>query len=919
MGTQPLIGRHAELERIGAVLAFRDAFPAGILLHGREGIGKTALWREAVRRSHELGYRVLECALSRNESRLTFAGLADLIGPALDEVLPKIAPPQARALETALAIASSDASPSDEQAVAFGLHGALSVLASRSPIVLAVDDIQWLDPSSTLMLSYAIRRLRRESVVLLFALRDGEALDHQTALAGGAGVDLERIFVGPLPLGAIHRMIRTQLGYSLTRPQLLRIHAVSEGNPLHALELARAIESGRADAPDALLMLLANRVASLPETAHLALAFAAIATDTDIEALSAAYGPNLRQDLQPSIDADLLTIARGRVSFTHPLVVSAAEASVPDTTRSELHRRLAGATASEEVRAAHLAQATQVPNAEVADTLERAARGIRRRGARAASAALFEAAARVTPPGQPHDDAGRRLAAAEAWFEAGDPGRAEGILTSLRAELPTGDQRSEATWRLGIILDEGGRWQEATAIWREALAETMDPGLVSQIQCSLAITAFYTESVQDGVTRAAAAVMAAEQSASPAFLARALAVQALTMSISGSGDYRQVIERALALEAGLDESLGDWSPSGVAAECARHSGDEMGARRHYATVLERAVNMGDANVEQWAAFGLASAELLAGNYGRASELADSVLDLADQTGVMRIPARSLRAHVDAHLGKLDAARSLVAEAIDGATKAGEATHMFGCQVVLGVIEVCSGEFAAAARAYAEARRLAVEIGLAHATVLRAFLNEVEVAAATGNIPQAQEALATFEATVHGDPPPWSASILRRARASLLAARGDLRGAQIELEQPLDDESVLPLDRARLLLALGSVCRRLREFSRARDMLERALEIFTELDTPPWIERAGRELQRISGRRPRQADQLTEGEARIAEFVAAGRSNKEVAAALFVSVKTVEVTLTRVYQKVGVRSRAELAAHFSSRAESTSKD
>src|SRR5512146_1166989 len=129
-----LVGRHAELERIDATLGSGARLPSGILFTGREGIGKTVLWREAVRRSKEAGYRVLECALSRGESRLTFAGLADLIGPVLDEVLPELAPPQARALETALAITPGDGSPPDERAVAFGLQGALSALAKRSPI-----------------------------------------------------------------------------------------------------------------------------------------------------------------------------------------------------------------------------------------------------------------------------------------------------------------------------------------------------------------------------------------------------------------------------------------------------------------------------------------------------------------------------------------------------------------------------------------------------------------------------------------------------------------------------------------------------------------------------------------------------------------------------------------------------------------
>jgi DNA-binding CsgD family transcriptional regulator len=908
-GIDPPVGRHAELERIDAVIGARERLPAGLLLHGREGIGKTVLWREAIRRAAAAGYRVLDCALSRNESRLTYAGLADLIRPVIDEVLPELAPPQATALESALAISRVSTTSPDERAVAFGLHGALAVLARRAPIALAVDDIQWLDASSRLMLSYAIRRLRHERVLLILAQRDGEVPEHEPLLGEPESEPrIERILVGPLPLGAVHRMIRTRLGFSLPRPQLLRIQAESDGNPLYALELARAAHDAVRD-PGGLHELLARRVAAIPEGSRIALALVAIASDLDLDALASAYGGTLPNDLAPAIEAELVTVASGRVRFTHPLIAAAAEAAVSDSKRAQLHRRLAAAATSEEVRAAHLARASHAPDSEVAETLERAARMTRQRGARAASAGLFEAAARLTPASQVRDGARRRLAAAEGWYEAGDQRRAEEMLIRLRDELVDADQRCEAGWRLGIIWDEGSRWQEATALWRESLAETEDAGLRSRLLCSLAITAFYTESTQVASLQAAAAVAAAERSSNPAYLARALAVQALTISISGGVGFQEVIDRGLSLEAQIDESLGDWSPMAVAAECARLSGDVATARTHYTAVLARAINAGDANVEQWAAFGLASTELLAGGYGRASELADVALDIADQTGQMRIPTRSLRAHVDAYLGHLDEARRLVGEAQAAARAADEATHLFSTLIVLALIEVASGNLGAAARAHGEARAIATGIGLAHATAVRGFLNEAEIAAAIGEIQQAEAALAAFEAIVEGRQPAWAASPRHRAMAALLAARDDLGGAQLELERAVGADDAFPIDHGRSLLALGSLSRRLREHSRARDELGRALAVFRDLGTPPWIARAEAELGRIPGRRTRDSDALTDAEGRIAELVAAGRSNKEVAAALFVSVKTVEVTLTRVYQKVGVRSRAELAHHF----------
>jgi DNA-binding CsgD family transcriptional regulator len=899
------VGRGEELEQIRRIIERRSELPAGIVLHGGAGIGKTVLWSEAVELARKSGYRVLDCALTERESSLAFAGLADLLRPVLDDVLPKLPEPRARALETALALVRSDQRPPDERAVAFGFHAVISMLAADGPVALAIDDVQWLDPSSTLMLSYAVRRLRREPLLLILAERDGPDADHGNPLTQATGFATERIPVGPLALGAIHRLIRLRLGFSLPRPALLRVHAASEGNPLHALELARAMQASTGTETGSLARLLSDRVTALPERTRLALLLGAISTQRDHASLAAAHGgADLSRDLQPAIEAELVRIVDRSLQFTHPLVATAAEAAAPADTRRELHLVLAALSSAPDARVTHLANATSSPDAGVADALDATARGTRSRGARATSARLFEESARLTPPGDAADRARRLLAAAEGWYEAGDLGVAEGILASLLEELPHGEQRCEAAWRLGVLRDEAGRWQEATTLWREALSQAETPGLAARVQCSLATTAYYTESVAAAVEWGKGAVASAERSSDPLDLARALAINALTLAMSGTAGYERPLQRALEIEASTGEFLGDWSPSAVAAETARHTGDDAGARHHFAALLERAREAGDSNVEQWAAFGLASSEVLAGGFGVASELADVVLDLADQTGQMRIPARSLRGLVDGYLGRFESARALVAEAVDAATAADEASHLFVAQTVLAAIETSAGDLATAARAHAEGRRLATGVGLAHAGALRACLHEVEVAAAVGLNAQAGEAMAAAMSMSKGVIPPWATGLAHRARGAVLAAEGDLPAAQAELEAALAT-ATLPLDRARALLALGLVCRRSRERARARELLQAAIDAFTELGTPPWIERARAEIARIPGRRAGTGGELTDAESRIAQLVVEGRSNREVAAELFLSVKTVEVTLTRVYQKLEIRSRAQL--------------
>jgi DNA-binding CsgD family transcriptional regulator len=387
------------------------------------------------------------------------------------------------------------------------------------------------------------------------------------------------------------------------------------------------------------------------------------------------------------------------------------------------------------------------------------------------------------------------------------------------------------------------------------------------------------------------------------------AIRAFVLSIGGVPDGEGLMERALALEDGIDEDLGEWSPSALAAECARHVGDVRGAIRHYEVVRDRATIRGDANVEQWAAYGLASAEILAGAFERASSLADLVLDIAEQTEVMQIPARTLRAHADAWLGRFESARTFIADSLARSRGADEGIHEFTGLAVLGVVEVCAGDPAAAAVAFREARAIAARLGLGHATVLRAQLDEVDAAVAAGELAQAEEAMAAFGAAVGEAPPSWAAPIRARASAAILAGRGDLEAATRELEHALVDDEALPPERGRALLALGSVLRRAREYRRSSEVTEQAIKLFERLGSPPWIEAARRELGRLPGRRPQTDGQLTNAEAAIAALVADGRSNKEVAAELVLTVKTVEVTLTRVYEKLGVRSRAELAARF----------
>ena len=896
-----IVGRDSELEAIERWLD--GPLPSTLLIEGEPGIGKTTLWREAVARAERRELRVLPCALSENEAQLAFAGLSDLVRPYLDDELSSLAPPQARALEEALLLRESPQGLPDERDVAFGFLGLVIQLARRAPLAIAVDDIQWLDASSLTVLRFGVRRLRMEQVAFLVARRiDGGS---ETSPGRIDFEEPERIEVGPLSPGALHRLLATRLGHPLTRPALNRIHVASHGNPLHALELARVLDGRSSGEVGSIARPLHTRVAALPNDALDALALAAFASIPSVPQLSRAVGEDVVVALQPAIDADLVFVDRDRVRFTHPLVASAARDVVGER-GPELHRALAGVSESVEDRARHLGRATREPDDDIAQTLEDAAHEVRKRGARSVAAELYEDSARLTTDGSAQERGRRLLEAGWASWEAGDPEHAKTLLAEVAETVPDGATRCEALGRLGVAVAVAGGWREAQDLWKEALAASDDPGLRAEVGRWMAVTSAATGTAEEAERFAAEAVADAERSADDRRIAYALAVQAFIAALAGDEGYRPLIDRALALDSGLHGGFAEWSPTWFAAECARHAGDVEASRRLYRVLLDDAVEHGDASVEVVAAYGLASAELLGGDLAHADPLADTVVEIAEQTGTMRIPALSLRAQVDAHLGRAASARELLTTVEAMAEAAGDRINHFTTCAVLGFLHLSEGDIATAADWYARARELADALGFRSAVALRNFSYEVEAAAAANRLDQANIALEAFDRLTGGKPPQWAAVVHGRALASLSTAHGDLDAAEAQLERALEeDDGTMPLERARTLLALGALQRRARKRAKARATLQLALTIFDERGAELWAARARTELGRIGGR-VSGGGELTATEERVAELVAEGKSNKEVATALVLSVHTVEAALTSIYRKLDLRSRTELA-------------
>jgi tetratricopeptide (TPR) repeat protein len=530
-----IVGRERELEDVGQLVAGWDAGPAVLVVEGEAGIGKTTIWEGGLAAAEPA--RVLVARAAQGEMPLSFAAVADLLGGELDELLPALAAPRREALEVALLLASPRGAAPDARAVAAAFLDALRLLA---PVLVAVDDVQWLDPPSATALAFAMRRLRDEPVRFLLTRRVPSppplGLDRAPPW-----LPVQRLEVGPLSLAALQRLLRVRRGDALNRPALRRVHTVSGGNPLFALELAGALEGRWAElapgrplpVPDELGALLSERLAGLPAGTREALLTAALLAEPTAERVGA-------DALAPAAQAGVVALAGRRVRFTHPLLAVAIVESASPAEQRAMHRRLAETAPGPETRARHLALAAEGPDEAVAAELDAAAATVAARGAPEAAAELAEHALALTPPDR--DGSRRALACARYEWAAGDVARARSRLEDAAA----GPLRAQALVDLARLDMHAGDRRRAAALYREAQdAANGDRALLAQIHEGLAWCLFLTrEDVPAAARHAREAVALADD---PVLLGDALSVQAQTEFFLGGGLPSPAMERALKI------------------------------------------------------------------------------------------------------------------------------------------------------------------------------------------------------------------------------------------------------------------------------------------------------------------------------------------------------------------------------------
>jgi DNA-binding CsgD family transcriptional regulator len=902
--TLQIVGREEELAAIHAFIGVAEGGAAALVLEGEPGIGKSTLWLAAVEHARGQGLRVLSSRPAEAERGLAHAGLGDLFDDVLDEVLPALPSPRRRALEIALLLETAPPEAGDPRALGIAVRSSLQLLAEDGPLLVAIDDLQWFDPSSAAALTFALRRLAASRVLLMIARRPGDGAQPWELEQVLGTANVRRLPVGPLSVGALHRFLRDRLDRPFARQTLLRIHELSGGNPFFALELARVLKAEDdptqpLPVPDTLEELVRGRLAGVPSATREALALAS-ALGTPPESLLERAAVE-REMLDPAIAAHLIEREDGAIRFTHPLLASVLYADLGDE-RHRVHARIAGIVEDPLLRARHLALSKEAPDPAVAVVLDQAVGLAVERGASAVAAELAEQALRLTPAEAREEHCRRALAAARAHHAAGEWTRARAIADQLLDETDTGSLRADAL----VLLAELDTVDRAVLLLEEASREaTGRSELQSLIQGRLAWATRFRTGYVRALEHARAALELADEVDDAVLRRRARLVWAILGWLVGDTGAPQLTPDSLD----LGTALGGERFVQEATLALVNTNAPSGLRGEVRALLEREHRAWRERDEPRAAralWGLAWVEYWAGRWELAASHAARAHDTSIQYG-LEVPQDHLPiALIAVRRGELELARRHSERALE------LAEEQFGLHppqhvAILGLVALWSGDSAEAARSFAEADRTAAALDWGEPSVRWWNDDSVELLLELGRIPDAEHVLDRWEADAVRLGRPWVLAHATRCRGLVAAAGGDTDRAMRRLQQAVAQHEAVgdPFGRGRALLAVGMIRRRARQKRLAREAIEAAVEQFETIGAAGWATKARGELDRLGGRRRQEG--LTATERRVAALVAEGRTNREVAATLFVGERTVATHLTHIYAKLGVRSRTELAS------------
>lgn len=823
----PVVGREQELRTLHDFVDGRSEPGTQVLLvEGEAGMGRSLLWRSGVDRARRTGTRVLTARPAEAESALANAGLGDLLDDVVDEVAPILSAPRLRALHVALLREDAGDEPIDPRALGLATRDALTALATDGPLLLAVDDVHWLDAPSAQALAFALRRLRGDVRVLL-TWRPGHPTTAPALTEALAGSAVRRVVLPPLDVTDLHRLLQEVVSKPIARQTLLAIHHTSGGNPARALAQAQDVATGRRQAS------WAGGVAGVMPPG-----------DDDPPSATTPRDPLLQaHDLARTLDS-------------------------PDTR-----------------------QAAVLEDA-VAQALDRRALPL--------AAVLAEHAVRLTPAEQADQRHRRLLLAARAHRDAGEWTRAAELAEQVRRDADAGVTRAGAL----VLLAELGSADQAVELLEAALGDpAMDPAWRCDVQGRLAWASRFRDGYATAFQHSRTAVQLAASADDPALRRRSALVNAILGWTVGEAAAPETVDlRDLAEALGGERLVQEALLALVHTHAAAPGRDRL--RRVLMDELHRWRER-DEPLAAHAMWGLSWVELHAGNWTEALTHATAARDTATQYGV-EVPQDHLPlALLRLHRGEVEAARRHSHVALE------MAQAQFGLRppqhlAILGLVAYGGDEPDMALALLGQAEQQAQDLGWREPALRWWTAAHVELLLQANRTAEALALLDGWDQQVRRVGRPWCAAHVARCRGLVAAAQGETDHALRLLERAVADHTAVgdPFGRAQALLALGAVRRRARMKRAARDALTDAAEGFQRLGAVRWAQRAEAEAGRIGGRTRQHA--LTEAEMAVAVLVAQGRTNREVAATLFLAERTVSSHLTRIYAKLGVRSRTELA-------------
>jgi DNA-binding CsgD family transcriptional regulator len=601
------------------------------------------------------------------------------------------------------------------------------------------------------------------------------------------------------------------------------------------------------------------------------------------------------------------------VSFEHPLLASAAYAAADPSQRRDMHRRLARLVRDPEERARHLAEAATGPSEAIAVVLEQGAATARSRGAPAAAAELSEQAAGLTPLADAAAARRRKSDAGYYHFESGDSRQALAMLEEVVGQLSAGVERAEVLIRLARVRSYSDDLQAATSLFLQAAEEAGDDSLTRARALEGAATQLFRQrrQLESAVGYAKRAAALAGELGDEALVGEALSSQVLAEATLGRPEAAATLEAALAHQAAAASKRILAQPKFTAAIARMWWDDPAAGRETCEELADHGQQLGDEGSLAYVYVMLAQADILLGELNRAEADAAAARDIAEQGGQETLVAYALavQAMADAHRGRKARMAAELALELGRKTQGTPALHF--ATAALGLLEVSTGRADEAVVVLAPLVEFARTEHIREPGLTRYVIDQVEALVELARVDEAAELLDWYEANAQRLGRRSALAASSRCRGLLAAAAGRVDDALDAFGRALAEHGAVPLpfDRARTLLAFGATLRRAKRKADARRALEEAAAVFDSLGAAAFAARARSELERIGGRPPSKGG-LTATERQIAELVAEGRSNKEVAAMLFVSVKTVEANLSRTYAKLGIRSRAGLARHLS---------